>query len=492
MDASTTDLTRLKAAPATCLSRSHGFVTIARDDELVVIRMHSAVQWHRQSDGSLVEPGAFCLPAAIYARFVDDIATHMEGLSADHWPASHSLVGDTRSDELTNAYHSLFSSLALDREGNYIRPSSWANNGTDAKPLLVRRQITLPLNAERLRFRSTDGTWDHHRIQFRRESEEPVNGLWTYTAQGPIEVVHYSWPAYLFHNFKRDSTTGAMRLFLRLSEVPSIDRPFSGRPHSRRPSARLVQQAVSALQRVLSNQSNEIMNQLLYECEEGIAEADYAGPPALREALTRAQRQVMRGACSRPCIGSLRADHTWVEVIHPVVNCGFTEATVDGPAQLLKRRMVETMQDTAESSPADALRLTVNAEILEQQSSALFRDFGSSEVSREGSAWQRARLLRQMMQHTVTLADTTTVQLMEAAQGIPRPTRADLPLCYTSAFVEPLDGTERGAAIPVGEIPSTAIGASLTMDVFFDYRDGAGVREAQHSAEYGAKDFWID
>lgn len=84
MDASTTDLTRLKAAPATCLSRSHGFVTIARDDELVVIRMHSAVQWHRQSDGSLVEPGAFCLPAAIYARFVDDIATHMEGLSADH------------------------------------------------------------------------------------------------------------------------------------------------------------------------------------------------------------------------------------------------------------------------------------------------------------------------------------------------------------------------------------------------------------------------
>ena len=234
------------------------------------------------------------------------------------------------------------------------------------------------------------------------------------------------------------------------------------------------------------------MDQLLYECEEGIADADFAGPPALREALTRVHRQVMRGACSRPCIGSLRTDDTWVEVTHPILNWGFTEATVDAPAQLLKRRMVETMQETAESAPADALRLAVNAEILEQQSSALFRDFGSSEVSRKGSAWQRARLLRQMMQHTVTLADTTTSQLMDAAQGIPQPTRADLPLCYTSAFVEPLDGTERGSAIPVGEIPSTAIGASLTMDVFFDYRDGAGVREAQNSAEHGAKDFWID
>ena len=196
MDPSITDLTTLWAAPATGPDPRYGRVTIDSEGDSVIIRVPSAVQWHRQTDGSIVEPGALCLPPATLMWFIDAIATRVESQCHGRWPDGQFAIPDSLPDTLTELYLSLFRTLRLDQEGNYIRTPYQMLNGTDEEPTLVKKQLSLPFNTETVRFRTTTGAFDHHRITYMRQSMDPVDSRWTFTTTGPGVDRYLYWSGY--------------------------------------------------------------------------------------------------------------------------------------------------------------------------------------------------------------------------------------------------------------------------------------------------------
>ena len=173
------------------------------------------------------------------------------------------------------------------------------------------------------------------------------------------------------------------------------------------------------------------------------------------------------------------------------LNRPLTEANADMLAQHVLARELKRLQTTENTEDGDAVRLDANRGLLQQKSEKLLGDYRVSEVSRTGSVWQRARLLRQMMQHVVALAETTTALVVEAEQGEETLRVSDLPICHINVLVEPLDRVESVSAGAGGQ-SSTAIGAILKVDVLFDYRDGRGAQAAREDSEYEAKEFWVE
>ena len=268
--------------------------------------------------------------------------------------------------------------------------------------------------------------------------------------------MHRSWITTLF---RRDDQTGTMKLILDL-----VRRPSTHPGHNRRVSRRLVDAVVAGYQSVLSRQSDAVIDALVNSIGEGDDGSSTEGPVELVLELQDAHQRAMSGFCWETCDPSGPYEEPTVEVPDVRLNRPLTEANADMLAQHELARELNRLQTTESTEEGDAVRLDANRGLLQQKSEKLLADYRVSEVSRTGSVWQRARLLRQMMQHVVALAETTTALVVEAEQGEETLRVSDLPICHINVLVEPLDRVESVSAGAGGQ-SSTAIGATLKVDV---------------------------
>jgi len=102
------DFTTLRAGPAVSLGDRFVSVAIGSKAGRVTVRIPSLVAWSYRTNGDLPYPGAFCLPPAIYMRFVDSVAERAEHLPAARWPDPHSCDPFRRSNELTAVFLDLY------------------------------------------------------------------------------------------------------------------------------------------------------------------------------------------------------------------------------------------------------------------------------------------------------------------------------------------------------------------------------------------------
>ena len=237
-----------------------------------------------------------------------------------------------------------------------------------------------------------------------------MNGRWTYATGGPVNLRLSHCFAYGSRRFQRDDRTGSLKLELRAAR-----RPFAVHPHDRRSSQQRFKTLVCCHQEARSSIHKELMEDLVYDPGSGRALAAINTSIEMCAALDAAHERAMTGACSsirdalRPECGDFD------EITHPMLDINLTETLVYLPAQnLLRQRLNALETPNSEASPLESLRRTVNVDVLNSYFRQVLGDFLDSGLSGSGTVWQRAKLLRLMIDHSATVARISTQEIMSA------------------------------------------------------------------------------